>query len=513
MILAEITAAIDDAGTERVFYRASGPYATTSSDTPSAEPFLSALAEPGSLGVSVYRSGRTGGYGSLEVGELRLVNSDGRHDPWIDYGFDGRQVVLRLYKVGVPYAQMPKLFTGTVDGPPEITRAMLRLRLRDKQHVLEVPVCANFYGGTNIPPDGVDGLPGDLKGRRLPRGYGHVLNATPDQVNTSLQIFRVHDGAVADITDVYDQGAPFTKHSDYPNNAALQAAAVPAGNYATCFAEGLFRLNSSIAGQVTADFLEGATVASRSAAQVIKRIALAAGLSTDEISEADVINLDAMQPAVVGIYLTGETSAREAINLVAESIGAYVVFDTNGVLRMGRLSEPAGTPSLILTESQWLSLERQAQQDGDLPNYAVKLNHTRNWTPQDSDLAGSVDQDRRAFLKETYRPALAEAGSVKLKHPLSPLIEADSLIVDADNAVGGPADLEAKRLLALYRVRRDLIRVVIHLDVLRGAAPPELMSLVQLNGTRPALASGKLFWVLGVRLELRRSQVELMLWG
>ena len=513
MILAEITAAVDDVGTTTTLYAASGSYRTKPTDVPANENFVHALSDPGSLGVSVYRDGATGGYGTLEVGQLKLVNSDGRFDHWIDYGFDGRDVILRLYREGVSHQLMPILFRGTVDGPPEITRDALTLRLRDKAHVLEVPACPRLYGGGNIPPNGVDGLASDLKGKRKPRCYGRVLNMSPEQVNTSLQIFQVHDGAVADITAVYQKGAPFTKHNDYPNNAALQAATVPSGNYATCFAEGLFRLNTTIDGQITADVTEGATAGLRTAGQIIKRIALAAGLGADEISATDLVTLDAQQSATVGIHLTGEVTAREAISLVAESIGAFAVFDSQGVLRMGRLSEPTGAPPLILNDGQVLDIQRQAQRDGDLPNYLVTLNHTRNWTVQSSDIAGSVSADRRNFLKDEFRRTYAEAPSVKLKHKLSPAITASSLLVDEDNATDGPAQAEASRLLALYRVRRDLLEVKLHIDVIRNIGLPGLMTIIQLNSSRPGITPGSLFWVLGFRLELRQRRVALLLWG
>lgn len=513
MILAEITAATDDAGTLQTFYVASGEYRTKPADSPPNRNFINAMADPGNLGVSVYKSGQTGGYGSLEPGTMRLVNSDGRFDQWINYGFDGRSLVLRLYKAGVPHASMPILFTGTIGGPPEIARNNVDLTLRDKAYILEVPVCQRFYGGTNIPPNGVDGMPSDLKGQRKPRCYGHVLNMTPELVNSSLQIFQVHDGAVADIPAVYDKGAPFTKGADYATNALLQAATVSAGSYATCFAEGLFRLNASIAGQVTADVLEGATASDRSAARVAYRLVKIAGVSDDEISMGDLIAFGAAQPTPVGIFVSGDETVRSALNKVIESVGGYAVFDAIGILRMGRLVEPFGDPVLTLTESQAIDITRQAQRDGDLPNHAVVMNHTKNWTLQSSDVAGSVNQDRRNFLKKDFRQAVAEAGSVKVKHPLSPAIEFDSLMVDQANEANGPADVEAKRILALYRTRRDLVEVTVHLDVLRKSGVPSLMSAVRLNVTRPGLPPSKLFWVLGFRLELRRKQAKMLLWG
>lgn len=513
MILAEITAAVDATGTPRTFYVSSGSYRTKPSDTPANINFVPAMTDPGSLGVNVYGDGRTSGQGSLQIGQLQLANNAGDFDSWIQYGFDGRRVVLRLYVAGTPYAAMPILFTGTVDGPPEVTRQTLTLRLKDKMQVLEVPACPNVYGGSNVLPNGIDGTVNDLKGKRRPRVYGVALNITPDMVNTSLQIFRVSDGPVADIAAVYDKGAGLTKDVDYATSALLSAATIASGHYATCFAEGLFRVNAALAGTVTADVTQGAAAPDRTAAQLIRQIALAAGIGAGEVSAADIAALDILQPAMVGIFLSGDTTARDAISQLAASIGAYAVFDVAGTLRMGRLSNPSGTPVLTLTDSQSLATERQAQKDGDIPVSSVTLSHTKVWTVQPpTDLAG-VALSRAAFLGSEFRTVQAADASIKLQFLLAPDLPLTSLIVDQANAAGGPADLEAQRLLALYKVRRDMFAVTVHLDVLRSLGVPGLMSVVRLQTSRYGLGSGKLFLMIGFALELKRSRATLTLWG
>lgn len=516
MILAEITAAIDEVGTLQTFYFGSEAYQTRPTDYPANINFEDRMRDPGSLSVNVYGNGRTGGYGALSVGQMKLANADYRLDIMRTYGTDGRTVVLRLYKAGVPYASMPILFTGTVDGPPTADGNELIIRLKDKRQILEVTLaCPNTYPGDNVLPNGINGGP-ELKGKRIARVYGIVLNISPDCVNTDLQIFRVNDGPVQAISAVYDKGDPYPFDGDYATNALLQAASITAGRYATCLAEGLFRINSAIAGQITADVTQGATAANRTAAQINSAIAILAGVPPSEISSADVAALDVLQPAEVGIYITDETKAREAINSVAESIGAFAVFDALGILRMGRLSEPEGTPVLTLTNSQALSLKLLSQLDGDIPISSMKLNHTKNWTPQDpGSLAGLVASDlaRVEFLKNEWRSAFDEAPAVKIQYLLAPPFEANSLIHDPTNLDTGPAKAEATRLLLLYKQRRDLFQVTVHLNALLTAGVPSLMSLVQLQTPRYGLAAGRLFWVLGVALELRQSQVVLTLWG
>lgn len=512
-ILVEITAAVDALGTLKTFYVASTPYQTSPSDTPASVNFVSALQDPGSLGVNVYGNGRTAGYGVLQTGQLKLANNDGRFDAWMRYGFDGRPLVIRLYMPGVPYASMPIIFTGSVDGPPELTRANMSLRLKDKQIVLEVPACRNLYGGTNALPNGVDGTPNDLQGKRKSRVYGSVLNISPDCVNTSLLIYQVNDGAVAAVSAVYDSGVALGVGSDHPSVATLSAATITSGTFHTCLAQGLFRINAAPAGQITADVVQGAAIANRTAAQIIEQIALATGLTAPEISADDITAMDVLQPVTVGIQITAETTARDAINQVAASIGAFVVFDTAGVLRMGVLTNPAGTPVISITDSQAITLERQAQTDGDVPIFSLTLSHTQNWTVQTSGVAGAVNAARRAFLANQWLTNNASDLSIKLQYLLATDFPVSSLLYDPTNLPGGPANLEALRQLALYKVQRDIFLATVHIDVLRSQGVPRLMSPIFIQSPRFNLAAGKLFWMIGFTLDLRKSQATLSLWG
>lgn len=512
MILMEVTAAVDGLGTLQSFYFGGVPYQTRSSDTPANINFEGRLTDAGSLGVNVYGDGRTSGYGELQVGQVKVANKDGAFDIFKNYGFDGRPVILRMYRSNTPYQAMPVVFTGTVDALPEVTTSDVIFRLKDQQQRLEVPACPNLYGGTNVLPNGIDGVPGDLKGKRKSKVYGSVANIEPECVNTSLLIYRVNDGAVQAISAVYDKAAPLTPGADYPTNALLAAATISAGFYATCLAEGLFRINGAPSGTITADVTQGAASADRTAAQVIKQIALLAGLGSAEISADDVEAMDLLQPAEVGIWITGETTAREAIGQVAASVGGYAIFDNVAVLRVGILSEPEGTPVLELTDTQMISMERVAQRDGDLPVFEVRLNHTKNWTVQTTDVAGSVAVDRRNFLKEQWRTAPAKDENVKTQFLLAPTYTIESLIYDPTNAPDGPADTEAKRQLDLFKVRRDMFEIKVNLDVF-SAGVPRLMSLIQVRGSRYLTSTGRLFWLTGIALELKRSQAILTVWG
>lgn len=275
MIFVELTGA-DDEGLERVFYFSSAAFQTGPDDDPQHTAFEPALRDGADIGVSVFSDGRTGGGTQIDLGQIVIVNADGSYDELVDYGFDGRPVVVRTLGAGGTYPDgYPVVFRGTAQGV-EATFGEIIIRLQDKQAVFDKPVQTTRYAGDNALPNGLEGTADDLKGQPKPRLYGKALNIAPPCVNTSKLTYQVSDGAVAEITAVYDRGAALAFDQDYATSALLQAATVASGEYATCLAEGYFRIGASPTGQVTCDAAEGATAAARTVAQILKRLALAA---------------------------------------------------------------------------------------------------------------------------------------------------------------------------------------------------------------------------------------------
>lgn len=503
MILVEITAAVDAAGTLRTFYASNGEYATLPTDTPANQAFSDVLDDPGDIGLNVYGDSRTGGTGVLDVGSLRLVN-DGQFDPWLDYGFDGRQIVIRLHDPEVPYASMKVLFTGTVDSPPLVTRKHVTLRLRDLQQVLEVPASPDLYLGNNVLPAGIEGTPDDLKGKTKPRVFGSVFEMQPDCVNTDETVYRVNNGAVHDIPAVYDRGVLITKGSDYATSTALFAAPYSPGVYHTCFAEGLFKLSAPPNGMLTANVVEGATAAARTTAQIVKRLMAVAGVGA--FDAASVTQLDVDNSAEVGICIKDNKTVRAAASEILQSIGAYAVFDATGVVRMGRLQMPSGDPLGTVTRSQVLNIERVVPRDGDQPVWRVTTQYAKLYTVQTSDLAGSVNSARKAYLSQERRNAEpASDVSVKTQFLLAEDYVMPTLLVyEAD------ARTEAVRQLTLYKQRRNMYQITIPLEAFGNIA---LGREVLIKYPRFGLNTGELFVVLGIKLELGRNRVILTVWG
>ena len=211
---------------------------------------------------------------------------------------------------------------------------------------------------------------------------------------------------------------------------------------------------------------------------------------------------------VVGAWVDDSTTTYTSImDQFAASAGAWYGFDVYGVLRMGRLSEPAGAAKAVLAEREVLEgMERRTPTDNGVPVYSVTVNHSKNYTVQTSGLAGSASS-RQGFVSEEMRASNAADATIKTQWLLAGTLAVDTLLTTT--AAG---DAEAARLLAMYKVRRDLFDVPIDLSVMT-AKGIWLLDVVKLDMARFSLNSGRLFRVIGIAFELSSNKVTLTVWG
>ncbi len=497
----ELTAAIAADGTTANIYLADARLVTGPDDTPAHVAFSTRIIDPGTIGVSVFSDGRTGGASKLETGEIVVNNIDGALDSWLDYGFDGWPVVSRSGVAGDAY---PSAWTTVIRGTCEAVEAnsqQMVLRLRDKLRLLDMPVCSAVYGGTNVLPDGLDGTATDIKGRRRPAVFGQVLNVSPPCVNTSRNIYET--GVCQSVDGVYVRGSALSQGADYTSQSDMETNAPSAGYYRAWPGGGYFRLGTPADGAVTADVTAGATAADRTTAHVLQALALAVGIPAGEIDSSDVAALDATNPAVVGIWVSDDSTARRCMDDVAASIGAFYCFDLPGMLRMGQLTAPTGTPDLTLQDYQEGDVERRPAADIAIPAWRYSIGYAKNYTVQTGDVAGAAVA-RQAWLAEAYRVATADDASVQDQHLLATDVREDTLLVSESDA-----SAEASRRLALYSVRRDILDVTVPLAL----AAVDLMKVVRLVYPRFGCASGKDFRVIGRRIEQQDNKAVLTLWG
>lgn len=445
-------------------------YTSLPSDTPANAHYEPRVEQPGLFRQNMFAVGTTSGNSTGGYGEIVLMNTDGGLDGFVDLGLDGQLCVVKQGNPGTALSTFAAVITGTVE-QCEISWNRVTLRLKDKTIILSTPVQPTHYLGNNSLPAGIEGV-ADLKDKPMPRLYGKCNNVTPICVNTSLLIYQLHDAALNAISGVYDNGVGLVFGADRADNAALQATAPASGGFDTCLAEGLFRLGSTPAGTITADAVQGAAAANRTAGQIIKSLAVEK-LGAAYIVEQSIIDLDKAAPYVVGVYTGGEDkTTTEILDMLCGSVGAWWGFDNLGNFWAKQLTAPVSTQSVMtLTQAEILSIDRTATADGDkgVPVWRVNIDFSRNWTVQNSGLAGSVNNnqltfepgngtqlttDRRALLAMQYIRTKAEDAAVKTTHMLAP-----EIIVPTTLDALADANTEAARVLALRKVRRDRLQV------------------------------------------------------
>ena len=212
-------------GSRPLFFASDEGFTSKPSDSPSDTVFEPRIMQPALLRRDAFDKGTTGGRSRVGYGELILNNADGGLDPFIDYGLDARELVIR---VGDPFTDAyPAGFTTILRGSmtqPEVSATRVRIPVRDRQYLIPKESNLARYAGSNVLPAGVEGVE-DLAGLPKPQLWGKVYNVTPVLVNSSRLIFQVKNGAIADIPAAYDRGSALTKGANYSSQADMETNA------------------------------------------------------------------------------------------------------------------------------------------------------------------------------------------------------------------------------------------------------------------------------------------------
>ncbi len=206
--LADITAYIPADMATSVLRVSNGEFKTGPSDTPASTWYNPVLAQPVDVARNLFAGGTTQGDSRVAIGNLVVNNVDGDLDTWKGYGFDGRALTLwvsTVYNPSYP-ADFTKVFAGTM-ATAEFSTTTITIKLRDLLATLNLPIQTTLYAGDNVLPDGLEGVASDLGGKPKPLLFGGPARNIPAPcVNTSKGIYQAHDGALASISAVYDQG-------------------------------------------------------------------------------------------------------------------------------------------------------------------------------------------------------------------------------------------------------------------------------------------------------------------
>lgn len=454
-------------------YLATAPFVTRPIDTPPNTTYVDVITETPSFEarLSEVFLGR-----SLPAwGDIVLYNPNGDRDAWLDDGWDGRAITLSLGAPGWNLPDYRPVLTGVIADIDAPSRDTLAIKLRDKTHLFDVPIQTSLIGGTSPHKD-----------QPIPLAFGECFNVEPVLISSATHTYQVHDGPIEAITAVRDNGVGVS--------------------YTPDLAAGTFTLTASPAGRITAD-VKGAKPAGSyltKCADIVQHIALTrTRMTAADIDAANIAAMNALCAQTLGRYIKDRTNAIDVIDDLITSVGGFWTFTRGGLLSLGRLDAPAGTPVLELIaddiEAESMSMVRR-----DLPRASVRLGYAPNFAAQDADaLAGAVTEANRALYAAPYQVAKA-VNAVSSKH----LLAANPDVVKTCLAAPADALTEATRRAALSAT----VRTTIRLTTFARAFALSLGAVVRVTHPRFGFAAGALAVVVGIRERVMDGRIELDLW-
>ncbi|MGE4043310.1 MAG: hypothetical protein AB7F35_00550 [Acetobacteraceae bacterium] len=482
-------------------------------------------ASDASAGLSVQRSvfdgGRFGG-GDLAYGVVEAANPDGALDSWLDLGF-GLDATLKLGEEEATYGSFTTVLKARAS-QVIVSDQALTFGWQSRMTELDLPACPATFAGTNSGTTGLEGTADDIKGNPKPWAMGVLKGITPVVLNGSTRILGWNfdtDGSrlpTDSIDAVKYQGALWTAGTDYPNAAALAASTASTGIYNTCLAESLILMggSASLNGKITLDVTIEATASARYAGSLWKACLLRAGVSSGDISAADMTALNTAAPYQAGYYAQGE-NYREVADKLAASIAACYAPDRLGVYRIRQMTAPSGTPVASFKRLELDSV--QGPDEGDLmqvvpigsdwtPVKQVRVAYARNWTPlTPNEVASAVSADDQAFLTAAWRYTdPADDSDVATKY-------GNALTRDFETYLASEADAEAIRdvLLALFGAQRREYQATVSYGT-AFAALLELGAVIRVTHPKYGMSAGVLAAIHGIRLRDTTEVAELKLW-
>lgn len=362
--------------------------------------------------------------GKLSASEVELTNDDGSLDAWLADIWDNRPLHAFLGDPRWSRADFRMVYSGIVAKMEPKGRKGLALSLRDQLQRLNTPMIETTLGGETQNRD-----------RLLPLALGEVHNITPLLVDEVMLEYMVHASAIERIIEVRDNGIPVS--------------------FTLVAGTGKFRLNQQPFGTVTVSVQGdkfGGTYRN-TVASLIQRIVTGYGKAEDRFTEDDIdldnfAAFDAAHPQPVGIYLPDRTNVLVACRQLAASVGAQIVPDRFGKLRIMKIDLAALPAPVVVGLEQMVDKSLTPGRRADVVA-AVKLGFNKNYTVQ-ADLQTTLPQAHKDLYSKEWLECVKSDAAVKAAYKLdaAPTMEETALLRRAD------AEPEAQRRLNLWKVQR-----------------------------------------------------------
>ena len=489
-------------------YAATEGFTTSPTDTPPNQTFGPHLAEPFNIAVELFPGVEPTGAGRAGAGRMTILDPESVLDSWLNYGWGGRTIDFIAGAKGTSVNTWATYASLTCDQMTyDTTGKYMQLRdLQFRMYAIEIP---------HLKFAGTGGIDGDvtIQGQFVPCCFGRVFNFEPPLINAGNLVYQWHFREVEGITAARDGGSPLTFFADYPTYAALVAATIPAGQYATCNAFGLLRLQTKttfglrIDGK--GDKLGGVYVETR--ADIAKRLATTIGsLALDPVTNIDAAYftaLNTVQPGPCGIAITSSTTIGAVLDEFMAGCGGWGYVSFQGKMRVGRQEVPT-----VADHEFWVVPDLAGEpsiSDAPAPRRQTTVSYQINWAPQDkANIAGAVSSGLRQLYADEASfsaPAQGTDDTVVAGFPAATKVQVKGFYALVDDA-----NAEALRQRTMFAIPRRRWRVPMYVNPFRVEF---LNSAVAINGmNRLNWGDRKLFRCVGVETSGSAEKCILHLW-
>jgi len=466
-ILVEASANVG--GSETTRYLSNRGYVTGISESPANTVYRALIS--GGVKLSETLSLETSG--TLSYGEIELDNSDSTLDSWLVDVWENRNVSVFFGDSRWGRSDFRLVFKGLLGGISSQRRESLSLFLRDNLQKLNTPVTDIKLDGSTVNKD-----------KLLPLTFGECHNVSPLLTNPATHEYQVHAGAIEDVIEVRDNGAPITVTKS--------------------LSTGKFSLVASPVGTITAS-VQGSKPSSytNKIADSIKYLVKTYGTAANRLTDADIdlTNFAAFASAnttPVGLYLSDRTNLLEACQMLAGSVGAQVTMTRTGLLQLLRIDfPPTGTPRLLGRDD---IVEHKLDVDNKLEvSSAVRIGFCKNYTVE-SNLQTVIPEEHKTLYAQEWLTTTQSDSTVATKYKLlvEP-VQKDTLLL-----TGSDAASEATRRLNIVKQQRIVYKMtcfVSAFDIVLGQA-------VTLKYPRFGLDFGVLGVVVGLEPDWMNSRIN-----
>lgn len=493
----EVTLTTDSGGGTTTFYFGTSGYATKPTDTPANTYIAPRIKSVGSFRRELFSGSRVTGAVRPSFGEIVLMNGDGGLDAWMGYAISGSKVTVRI---GDENAAYPAGYTTVYVAYAQHLVAdfnEIRMRLRDRLHLLEQPLITTSFAGTGG-LEGTTAMAGKLKQwvSSDPCWFPPIL------VDAALQLYFVQStgtGGLQASFVIYEGGIAITRGADYPDAATCISTSPTAGQARFWFGTGgngpvYFRLGSvpqldlRVSGFGYTD-----TGASWNFARFVALAGIAGGTGTGAVSAQ---------------FVDDSRTYMDVLEDACQTTFTYFGMTRLDAFVGGTFAAPGVSPLYTLTQHNAKTWGRTPIQDMDAPVWSITANVGK--TSPGNVAAGATAANKEIYQRTPWWCTTAKTdAAIKTANP-----GAVAAVVDANGRYLQNVTEQntfTATYLGLFGVRRDFYTCTVPLDATTIAL--ELHDTVEVKLPRFGLSAGKNMRIITQQIDCDSRQITYGMWG